>query len=668
MYTAIYRDFRPARFEELIGQDAIVRILKNQIATGTTGHAYLFYGTRGTGKTTTARILAKALNCTGEGEKPCCQCENCRAVSEGSFLDVVEIDAASNTGVDHIRDLRDSVQYPPVRGKNKIYIIDEVHMLSKGAFNALLKTLEEPPEHVVFILATTEKQKVPATILSRCIQLDFHRVAENELVENMKHICAARGLQADEGALALIASAADGSVRDSLSLLEQCIAGSDTLSRDDVVSLLGMAGESAMLELTDDLMHAGISDALLLLDRIIRSGKDVRQLIGEWLSHCRNLLMIKYIEHPESTLSMSVENVERLRAQSRAISTELLDRTIRELSRTAQDARWSNQPRVLLEMCIVRLGMGQEVETKTVFPHDGLRYAPAASATPPPGAGNPGSFPAGQASIREPAGRAAERHPDAFPTGSAVGGQPPNDRAGTAVENPAAIGSNPEMQHRNGRHPAQDRYLEELSENDGAWNSGEEIPPDDIPWDVISKTREASNVPETGHVEGRADGVPGMISTQPEVSETAAGSQTGNRRVPEPPTPVARNPEPRNVTDASGNEELDRLWSSAVRKAVADRPALIGIQNRTRLARMTDDRFYVRLTEPTAEGILKRLGTGTLEAKMEMLTGVARKMEIDYSTGTGDSGKTNPAEQQISRVVEGLKETFGLTEDQIDVR
>ena len=188
MYSAIYRDFRPDRFDQIIGQDHIVKILRNQIAAGQTGHAYLLCGTRGTGKTTTARILAKALNCTDGGERPCGVCDSCQAIKEGTFMDVIEIDAASNNGVDSIRELRESVKYPPVRGRNKVYIIDEVHMLSTGAFNALLKTLEEPPENVVFILATTEPQKLPATILSRCMRLDFRRVSESVIMDNMKMI------------------------------------------------------------------------------------------------------------------------------------------------------------------------------------------------------------------------------------------------------------------------------------------------------------------------------------------------------------------------------------------------------------------------------------------------------------------------------------------------
>ena len=362
MYSAIYRDFRPDRFDQIVGQDHIVKVLKNQIAAGQTGHAYLFCGTRGTGKTTTARILAKALNCEAEDRnvRPCCECENCRAVREGTFMDVIEIDAASNNGVDSIRELRESVKYPPVKGRNKVYIIDEVHMLSPGAFNALLKTLEEPPEHVVFILATTEPQKLPATILSRCMRLDFRRVTEEIIAENMKKICAARGIGAEPAALALIAVSADGSVRDSLSILEQCIStGQDFISREDVAELLGMAGEEeALIALTDSVIRGDVSEALIQLDQMIRAGSDVKQLMKEWLSHLRNLLMAKYVEESAGLLNMSAENAERVRRQSGEIDGNLLNYAIEELSKTISESRWSSQPRVLLEVCIVRLGGG----------------------------------------------------------------------------------------------------------------------------------------------------------------------------------------------------------------------------------------------------------------------------------------------------------------------
>lgn len=286
----------------------------------------------------------------------------------------IEIDAASNNGVDSIRELRESVKYPPVKGRNKVYIIDEVHMLSQGAFNALLKTLEEPPQNVVFILATTEPQKLPATILSRCMRLDFRRVSEESIIDNMKMICRARGIEADPGALSLIAVNADGSVRDSLSILEQCIStGADSICRDDVAELLGTAGEESLIGLTGCIIRGQISEALLLLDRIIRSGSDVKQFMKEWLTHFRSLLMAKYVAQPENILSMSVENVLRVKEQSAEITTELLNRGITDLTKTIAEARWSSQPRVLLEMCIVRLGAPQESEETFAFRNDAVR-------------------------------------------------------------------------------------------------------------------------------------------------------------------------------------------------------------------------------------------------------------------------------------------------------
>ena len=243
-YRALYRENRPEVFDEILGQEQIVRILRHQIATDTVSHAYLFCGTRGTGKTTTARILAKAVNCTGEGERPCGECPSCRAIAEGNFIDVIEIDAASNNGVENIRELRESVNYPPSAGRRKVYIIDEVHMLSTGAFNALLKTLEEPPAHVMFILATTNPEKLPQTVLSRCMRLDFRRVSAAEIKANMARICQEHGVEITEGALALLARNADGSVRDSLSILEQCMSsGEARLDRDKILEFLGTVSE-----------------------------------------------------------------------------------------------------------------------------------------------------------------------------------------------------------------------------------------------------------------------------------------------------------------------------------------------------------------------------------------------------------------------------------------
>ena len=359
MYRALYRQYRPEVFDEVLGQDHIVRILQNQIATGSTSHAYLFCGTRGTGKTTTARLLAKGLNCLSEGRRPCGQCPNCQAIKEGSFLDVIEIDAASNRGVDDVRELRESVKYPPAAGRMKVYIIDEVHMLTTEAFNALLKTLEEPPEYVTFILATTEVHKLPATVLSRCMRLDFKRVPETVLIKGMSDICASLGINVTEDALRIIAANADGSVRDGLSILDQCIAGRDEqVTADDVLEFLGASGAEDFLELTDMVRKKRTEEAIIFLSRLLEDGKDVRQFMRDWTGHYRNLLLVKYMRNPETILGMSAENIERLRRQAAVLEPEDINRGIMELSSMSNEARWSTQPRILLELAIVRLCMG----------------------------------------------------------------------------------------------------------------------------------------------------------------------------------------------------------------------------------------------------------------------------------------------------------------------
>ena len=355
MYQALYRSFRPETFETLIGQEHIVKILKNQIETGSVGHAYIFCGTRGTGKTTTARLLAKALNCTSEHGKPCGVCEHCKQIAAGNFIDVVEMDAASNNGVDDIRDLRDEVNFPPVVGKTKVYIIDEAHMLSGAAANAFLKTLEEPPANTVFILATTEPNKLPATILSRCIRLDFKRVPENVLTERFAEICKEIGVEVDKDALSLIASNADGSVRDGLSLLDRCVSGATHVTRDDVLFLLGMAGTETYLKLTSQVLSKDASGALTTLAETLNEGKEVLQVTRDWVEHFRNLMIIKYAEKPENVLNISLENIERLKEQSSNISVDELSKCITKLSSTLNDARWAPKPRILLELAIIEL-------------------------------------------------------------------------------------------------------------------------------------------------------------------------------------------------------------------------------------------------------------------------------------------------------------------------
>lgn len=359
MYKALYRTERPETFDEVIGQEHIVRVLKNQIASNTIGHAYLFCGTRGTGKTTMARLLAKAVNCTSDGEKPCGCCDNCLSIKAGTFIDMIEIDAASNNGVESVREIRDSVNYPASVGRRKVYIIDEVHMLSTAAFNALLKTLEEPPEGIMFILATTDPQKLPQTILSRCMRFNFRRVSENQLAGQMKAICEKRGVEITDSALKLLAANADGSVRDGLSLLDQCLAGSDkVLDRETVLEFLGTVSEGFFLELTEKVCVRDTSGALLLLDEVLAEGKDVKQLLNDWMAHYRSLLIAKYIKDAENLLNMSSENIEKLKRQSQGMDLATINSSILTLANTINDARYSTQPRTLMELAIVVLANG----------------------------------------------------------------------------------------------------------------------------------------------------------------------------------------------------------------------------------------------------------------------------------------------------------------------
>ena len=391
MYKALYRTYRPETFQEILGQEHIVKILRNQIDSDTVGHAYLFCGTRGTGKTTMARILAKAVNCTADEERPCGVCEHCQAIKDGVFIDVTEIDAASNNGVDNIRELRESVKYAPAVGRKKVYIVDEVHMLSTGAFNALLKTLEEPPDHVMFILATTEPQKLPATILSRCMRLDFKRVPENVLCAGMAAICKDRNIEIEEGALRLIAGNADGSVRDGLSILDQCLASGEALvTRDDVLELLGTAGQEVFIEMTDFVARGDAEGALILLNRMLADGKDTKQFTKDWLAHYRNLMITKFVKEAADFLNVSAENCEKLSRQSKEIDLSEINHCILTLAETASESRYSTQARILLDLAVVkmaqRLSLPADEPTQRAVTSADLRRETASASGQPPAA------------------------------------------------------------------------------------------------------------------------------------------------------------------------------------------------------------------------------------------------------------------------------------------
>jgi len=356
-YKALYRIWRPKDFSQMVGQEHVTKVLKNQIESDHTGHAYLFCGTRGTGKTSAAKIFAKGVNCLSTSDdKPCCQCENCLSIQDEKFMDIIEMDAASNNGVDNIRELKESIKYPPAKGKYKVYIIDEVHMLSTGAFNALLKTLEEPPKYIIFILATTEPHKLPATILSRCQRFDFRRVSEIEMASRMRYICEQINVDIDDDALMIIARNSDGSVRDALSVLDQCTSlGIDKVTRNDVIDILGTVSMEFLFEITESVLDEDAENAVKTIERLTSEGKDIQQFLKDWIYHYRNLLITKISNNLEAIISMSSENIARLKKQGSRTDIASIKNAIMELSKTANEAKWSSQPRIMLELVAIRL-------------------------------------------------------------------------------------------------------------------------------------------------------------------------------------------------------------------------------------------------------------------------------------------------------------------------
>lgn len=357
-YTALYRKWRPNDFDEVQGQDAIVRTLRNEILYDRIGHAYLFCGTRGTGKTSIAKLFAKAVNCQHPVDgNPCNQCPSCQAINNQSSLDVLEIDAASNNGVDHIREIREQVQYSPVEGKYKVYIIDEVHMLSSGAFNALLKTLEEPPSYIIFILATTEKHKIPVTILSRCQKYDFKRISIDTITNHLVHLMEKEGISAEEKALRYIARAADGSMRDALSLLDQCIAFylNQTLTYDNVLEVLGTVDTTVFSQLLRSILAQDTIAVLHTVDQMITEGRELSQFLADFLWYLRNLLIIKDQNVMKDSLDLSEESITALQEEASLIETSTLLRFIRVLSDLSGQIRNSTQKRILLEVGFIRL-------------------------------------------------------------------------------------------------------------------------------------------------------------------------------------------------------------------------------------------------------------------------------------------------------------------------
>ena len=358
-YQALYRKFRPDNFEDVKGQDHIVTTLKNQIKSDHIGHAYLFCGTRGTGKTTVAKIFAKAVNCENPGEKgPCGECAMCRSIAEGSSMNVIEMDAASNNKVDDIRQVIEEVQYSPANGKYKVYIIDEVHMLTTSAFNALLKTLEEPPSYLIFILATTEVHKIPLTILSRCQRYDFKRISVQTIADRLKELLDKEGIEAEEKALLYIAKLADGALRDGLSLLEQCISFyfGEKLTYEKVLKVLGAVDTEVYADFVKILANDDVAGMITMLDEVIAAGKDLTRFCDELIWYLRNLLMAKTTEHPEKIVDMSEENCRTLIEVSKLLETEMIFRYIRVLSDVENQMKYASQKRVLFEIALLKLG------------------------------------------------------------------------------------------------------------------------------------------------------------------------------------------------------------------------------------------------------------------------------------------------------------------------
>ena len=357
-YTALYRKFRPDNFADVKGQDHIVTTLTNQIKANRIGHAYLFCGTRGTGNTTVAKILAKAVNCQHPvNGSPCNECEMCKAIQAGTSMNVIEIDAASNNGVDNIREIREEVTYRPTEGNYKVYIIDEVHMLSTGAFNALLKTLEEPPSYVIFILATTEAHKIPVTILSRCQRYDFHRISIDTIAARLSELLQAEGVEAEEKAVRYVAKAGDGSMRDALSLLDQCIAFylGQTLTYDKVLEVLGAVDTEVFSRLLRRILAGDVTAAIRILEELIIGGRELSQFVGDFTWYMRNLLLVKTSDNPEEAIDVSSDNLKLLKEESEMTDVDTLMRYIRIFSELSNQIRFATQKRVLVEIALIKL-------------------------------------------------------------------------------------------------------------------------------------------------------------------------------------------------------------------------------------------------------------------------------------------------------------------------
>ncbi|MDA8212911.1 MAG: DNA polymerase III subunit gamma/tau [Clostridia bacterium] len=355
-YVAMYREWRPKTFADIIGQNHISRTLQNAMESDRIAHAYLFCGPRGTGKTSTAKVLAKALNCLDrKGIEPCNECENCRRINQGSSMDVLEIDAASNRGIDEIRDLREKVKFAPSEGKYKVYIIDEVHMLTNEAFNALLKTLEEPPGYVVFVLATTEPHKIPLTIMSRCQRFDFRRISLQDIIDRLRFIGEQGALEISGEALFLIAKTAEGGMRDALSILDQCVAfGGNQVDAAAVHAVVGTVSSTLIGRVMAAAAEGDVTAALQAVDTLSKEGKDLRQFLRDLIDYCRDLILVRVCRNPAEIVRTSVNDLARLQEQSSQFSQEEIMGIIGIFTDTEQGMRWTTQPRLVLELGIIK--------------------------------------------------------------------------------------------------------------------------------------------------------------------------------------------------------------------------------------------------------------------------------------------------------------------------
>lgn len=368
-YIALYREWRPSVFEDVVEQEHVVKTLRHSISSGRIAHAYLFCGTRGTGKTTMAHILSRAINCLNPvNGDPCNKCDICREILSGSSTDVLEIDAASNNSVDNVREIRDEVIYAPSKAKYKVYIIDEVHMLSSGAFNALLKTLEEPPAHAVFILATTEPYKLPATILSRCQRFDFRRITNDSIVRRLNTIAAANSIALEEDAARLIAKMSDGALRDAISLLDQCISvGNQTITYNEVLSVIGIVNDTFMASVADDILDRDTGKVLYSVEQLVMDGKDITHFISDLVLYFRNLLICRISGNPAEIINVPQDTIQVMKRQCSKTSRDEIINIIRELSSLESSLKWAVNPRIMLEVTLVKLCTAPAAEDGSIL-------------------------------------------------------------------------------------------------------------------------------------------------------------------------------------------------------------------------------------------------------------------------------------------------------------